>query len=436
MNFKVISLGSILLLSCRTNSASNVKDEVVKGADGKISLLYAPKGDNASVCVSECSEDPVQAIRSQRFDICGSNGKSLSAANAQNIVGAFITAKGGTDNDAKRIIETIQKAPQGTSDDTSEKRPEGFMIAISALANYMKTEGKVDPRCNADQHLKEYPIGSLINKATPQVSKIEAEAPPKPAAPASTAPKKVEYHAVCGWSYSGWFSSKVGLFKADTTQEAQEGAADACRQYATKGYEKYCYDRGCDLVTVDFIEGSFWEDRFTEHKIAHRRKSDGQYCDEFGVRLATERPPEYRAPCFTAGTLIATPSGDRAIESLQIGDEVLAYDFTNQKVVRDVISYTSEKIGSELVLMTLDNGTTLEVTPDHPFYDQESGLWIYADQVKTGTTLLNLQKSPANLVKVVSVLERRITTSEQSVFNLTTENHHNYFAGGVLVHNY
>lgn len=46
-------------------------------------------------------------------------------------------------------------------------------------------------------------------------------------------------------------------------------------------------------------------------------------------------------PCFPAGTPIATPQGERSIECLRVGDEVLAYDFGARAVVsRPVLSYT------------------------------------------------------------------------------------------------
>ena len=75
------------------------------------------------------------------------------------------------------------------------------------------------------------------------------------------------------------------------------------------------------------------------------------------------------SPCFKAGTLITTDKGYKNIEDIQVGDMVLTYKNRFRKVVLPMITH-SDKIYEVCV-----QGSTAEVTEEHPYYVRESGMW-------------------------------------------------------------
>ena len=129
-------------------------------------------------------------------------------------------------------------------------------------------------------------------------------------------------------------------------------------------------------------------------------------------------PPPY---CFIEGTAIATPTGNKNIEDLNVGDTVLSYNQQTGVVESDNILKTFEHSESEYLLIN-----NLGVTGNHPIY--VNGEIIPADRIKFGDTLIGLNGN----VEVTSI--ERIYEM-QNVYNLEVTDNHNYFAGGILVHN-
>jgi superfamily II DNA or RNA helicase len=74
--------------------------------------------------------------------------------------------------------------------------------------------------------------------------------------------------------------------------------------------------------------------------------------------------------CFVAGTLVATPQGERPIEQLETGDAVLTSDGA-MRIKRLVRNTTTQ-----LVEVKLGNGKTIRCTPDHPFFTDAG--WVCA----------------------------------------------------------
>lgn len=74
--------------------------------------------------------------------------------------------------------------------------------------------------------------------------------------------------------------------------------------------------------------------------------------------------------CFVAGTQVLTPSGNRPIESLGMGDEVC----TSSGVKR--IKTTTNKVSTDIVEVKLSNGERIRCTGDHPFFTDAG--WLSA----------------------------------------------------------
>lgn len=80
-------------------------------------------------------------------------------------------------------------------------------------------------------------------------------------------------------------------------------------------------------------------------------------------------------PCFPTGTMIDTPTGQRTIESLSVGDVVINACGTG------IIKETHSTIAKTLVKIELSDGRKIDCTPDHPILTDRG--WINAVDLRT-----------------------------------------------------
>ncbi|MEZ4730246.1 MAG: polymorphic toxin-type HINT domain-containing protein [Caldilineaceae bacterium] len=132
---------------------------------------------------------------------------------------------------------------------------------------------------------------------------------------------------------------------------------------------------------------------------------------------------------FSAGTLVMTEHGEQPINTIEVGDRVLAYHEvlgeTGNYTVTAVISHTD----SVIEYLTID-GEQLETTPEHPFFTQERG-WVEADELWTGA---HVYRADGRLGTVQNAIVAR---RQQPMYNLTVAQAHTFFVsdGQWLVHN-
>lgn len=140
------------------------------------------------------------------------------------------------------------------------------------------------------------------------------------------------------------------------------------------------------------------------------------------TNLTTSGGSSYGGGCFIAGTLIEMADGSqKPIEDVEPGDAVVSMDLTQGTLTLGRVVDTSEHNADEYLLI---NG--IGVTSEHPFYSQ--GAWVKAGALKIGSPLLGI--GGAEKVESIEIVNRSVT-----VYNFEVEGHHNYFAGGILVHN-
>jgi len=89
--------------------------------------------------------------------------------------------------------------------------------------------------------------------------------------------------------------------------------------------------------------------------------------------------------CFVKGTKIATPSGERAIETLAAGEEVLTSNGVTR--IRALVRNTTQC----LVTLKLSNGKKIRCTPDHPFFTDVG--WVTAEEA-LGRRLVHATELP------------------------------------------
>jgi Pretoxin HINT domain len=88
--------------------------------------------------------------------------------------------------------------------------------------------------------------------------------------------------------------------------------------------------------------------------------------------------------------------------------------------------------GTKRLVRLKVGGRTLTTTVGHPFWVQDRGAWIAAEELGVG----DLLREPAGQLERVQKL-RLVTLADQRVYNLTVAGVHTYHAGAafVLVHN-
>jgi Pretoxin HINT domain/Novel toxin 21 len=143
-------------------------------------------------------------------------------------------------------------------------------------------------------------------------------------------------------------------------------------------------------------------------------------------------PTSPNAPtgCFIAGTDILTPDGEKDIETIQVGDYVMADDPNTPGDVqarRVVQTYIRE------VMTVIDlyiDGELITTTEEHPFWVPELG-WVKARDLQVGTLV---QTDHETFLDVDKVVRREGTFT---VYNFQVEDFHSYFVSdlGILVHN-
>jgi hypothetical protein len=125
--------------------------------------------------------------------------------------------------------------------------------------------------------------------------------------------------------------------------------------------------------------------------------------------------------CFVARTRVATPSGDRAIAELAVGDAVLCSDDVG------VVKAIHRARGAIFAIIT-NRGEVLGVTATHPFFVGDA--FVPVAELRVGD-VLHHREGPATIVAIHPVAEGDTV----EVFNLTVEGTPTYFADGFLVHN-
>ena len=135
--------------------------------------------------------------------------------------------------------------------------------------------------------------------------------------------------------------------------------------------------------------------------------------------------------CFVAGTTVLVAAGVAAIETIQEGDYVWAWDEDTgtiglKKVVETYINETDELVHVHV------NGEEIITTPSHPFYSPVRG-WTEAVHLRAGDILVLVNGEYV----VVEKVQHEILEAPIEVYNFQVEDYHTYYVtnSGVLVHN-
>lgn len=152
-----------------------------------------------------------------------------------------------------------------------------------------------------------------------------------------------------------------------------------------------------------------------------------------------------RGPCcFAAGTLVATPEGDRAIETLKVGDIVWTKPEHGGEPFAAAITATHIRNDQPIYRLTLESTRadgqvkteTLFVTPSHPFYVPARHDFVPMGDLRTGDLLQSLADGAGNNTssRVASI---RLHKPVGETFNLSVDVGHTFYVGKLKtwVHN-
>jgi Pretoxin HINT domain len=141
---------------------------------------------------------------------------------------------------------------------------------------------------------------------------------------------------------------------------------------------------------------------------------------------------------FLPGTSVLMADGtDKAIETLQVGDQVLATDpeagTTSAKPVTTTIEGTGDKHLVEITVASGDGTAAFTATGNHPIWVADQQAWRDASEVRAGGELLSSDGARVRVLAIVAYW------APATVHNLTVEDVHTFYvlAGHtpVLTHN-
>lgn len=138
--------------------------------------------------------------------------------------------------------------------------------------------------------------------------------------------------------------------------------------------------------------------------------------------------------CFTAGTLIQTSEGLKAIETFVGGEYVWSRSDTTHEYSFKRVLATKATADQEIYDLIVRNAKGQEelfqTTSEHPFWIKDHG-WRKASLLAENDVLLDRDNSELHVVSLIK------TTERQTVFNISVEHFATYHIGkmGVWVHN-
>ena len=146
---------------------------------------------------------------------------------------------------------------------------------------------------------------------------------------------------------------------------------------------------------------------------------NGEYVNE---------PEDHDNHCFVGDTMVITEHGEKRIDSLDIGENVLT-----SNGYRRITRFFNNGIKETMRLrISLVGGKTIEIegTPDHKVKSVVG--WIQLQDLHEGNVVYVADGNViGEIISHIDVLDRR----QERVFDIEVEDMHEFFANGMLVHN-
>ena len=142
--------------------------------------------------------------------------------------------------------------------------------------------------------------------------------------------------------------------------------------------------------------------------------------------------------CFAPGTKVWTLTGRQPIETVKVGDRVLAQDIqTGELAYKSVLAITIRRPGPWMKIGL--GAESITATPSHPFWVSGQG-WRMTKQLKVGSRIHSLSGGvPVESVETLDADPDDATAGQPAAtaaYNLIVADYSSYFVGdrGILVH--
>lgn len=153
-----------------------------------------------------------------------------------------------------------------------------------------------------------------------------------------------------------------------------------------------------------------------------------QYGQDYSSPIITQpRPiqvtftlPEIPHECLVSGTLIQTEMGLAAVESIQIGDQVVSQSIETGELALKPVIRTTRRAPAPTRSMKLETGESIVSTLGHPWWVTGKG-WTKTKDLQPGMAIRTASGNV--LIKEVSPAKDEVT------YNLVVADNHNYFVG-------
>lgn len=224
--------------------------------------------------------------------------------------------------------------------------------------------------------------------------------------------------------------------------------------YATSVCQTFCYVRQCPGVCGNRVAGRFCSQGahcgWTNTEPPVEKKwcncwNDGccVACDDPCLYCGEGCPPD--PTCFVAGTGVTMEDGsEKDIEDVAVGDKVLSFDKNGNQSSYEVLELESP-IREGYYIISLENGTSLEITNEHPVFYKNKGYegWgsmdpevteKYSDQIVQQIVVDGyFFDKDSTWLKIKSIIF--VPMSIQTYNLKKVDGASSFFANGIWVHN-
>lgn len=162
---------------------------------------------------------------------------------------------------------------------------------------------------------------------------------------------------------------------------------------------------------------------------AHRNLAlaQGRGGDAILMQHALNTQGGNKAACFTADTMIDTPSGKKKISSIKRGDKIISYEKGKKttEYVKNAVVYPPAKVWDFI----LSNDKTVSATDHHTVLTSQG--WKKFEDLTVGESKLICPDTGKHLI-----IKHKTNPRRELVYNLHTTGSHNFIANGLVAHNF
>jgi hypothetical protein len=148
--------------------------------------------------------------------------------------------------------------------------------------------------------------------------------------------------------------------------------------------------------------------------------------------------------CFVGDTKITLADGGlKNIDEIFAGESILTYNTETLEYGQGIVTHIESPIKDDIIDFILSNGTSIQVTTEHPFWVLNKGWSSYSPERTMLDHRMNVSKledgdvlldSNGNEVILLSMDNNKQPL--QKVYNIImNEGNHTYYANNILVHN-